>query len=286
MVANPSPGPYPESRQRRLLWVFPQDMKMSVAIPLLSAANPGRRRALGAVALFAALAACGPAPAPEGVNDPYEAENRQVHALNLAVDRALVRPASSVMGDGTGPVARGLSNVAGNLGKPGDVVNNLLQFRIGRATENTLRFAINSTVGIGGLFDPATALGVQGKDTDFGETLHVWGVDEGAYMELPLIGPSTRRDALGSVVDLALDPVNSLLPAPESYYATGVKLGAKLADRSRYSETVDSILYDSADSYLQARLLYLQNRRYELGQTTTTGEGSDFVDPYEDPYGQ
>lgn len=237
-----------------------------------------------AFSLVFGLAACGPAPAPQGINDPYETENRATHAFNVALDRNIIKPMSAGLGSGGGPVSEGIGNFADNLGTPGDVVNNLLQVRVGQATHNTLRFAINSVIGLGGIFDPATAMGVTEKKTDFGETLHVWGVDEGAYVELPLLGPSTQRDALGSVVDLALDPMNYLLPRPESYVGTMAKLAAKLGDRGRYSATVDSILYDSADSYIQARLLYLQNRRYELGQTS--GEFASFEDPYEDPYGQ
>ena len=237
-----------------------------------------------AFSLVFGLAACGPAPAPQGINDPYETENRATHAFNVALDRNIIKPMSAGLGSGGGPVSEGIGNFADNLGTPGDVVNNLLQVRVGQATHNTLRFAINSVIGLGGLFDPATAMGVTEKKTDFGETLHVWGVDEGAYVELPLLGPSTQRDALGSVVDLALDPMNYLLPRPESYVGTMAKLAAKLGDRGRYSATVDSILYDSADSYIQARLLYLQNRRYELGQTS--GESASFEDLYEDPYGQ
>jgi phospholipid-binding lipoprotein MlaA len=250
---------------------------MTLTIPSLSVPQL-------AFLLVFGLAACGPAPAPQGINDPYETENRATHAFNVALDRNIIKPMSAGLGSGGGPVSEGIGNFADNLGTPGDVVNNLLQVRVGQATHNTLRFAINSVIGLGGLFDPATAMGVTEKKTDFGETLHVWGVDEGAYVELPLLGPSTQRDALGSVVDLALDPMNYLLPRPESYVGTMAKLAAKLGDRGRYSATVDSILYDSADSYIQARLLYLQNRRYELGQTS--GESASFEDPYEDPYGQ
>ena len=250
---------------------------MKLTIPLHSMTRP-------AFLLLLGLAACGPAPAPQGINDPYETENRATHAFNLAVDRNIVKPLSAGMGSGGGPISEGIGNFADNLGTPRDVVNNLLQVRVGRATHNTLRFAINSVIGLGGIFDPATAMGVPEKKTDFGETLHVWGVDEGAYLELPLLGPSTQRDALGSVVDLALDPMNYVLPRPESYVGTLAKVVAKLGDRGRYSATVDSVLYESADSYIQSRLLYLQNRRYELGQTS--GESASFEDPYEDPYGQ
>ena len=122
-----------------------------------------------------------------------------------------------------------------------------------------------------------------GDKTDFGETLHVWGVEEGPYVELPFVGPSTSRDTLGMIVDLMIDPVSIFLPEPERYVGIASKMVAKVGDRARYSETVDSILYDSADSYAQARLLYLQNRRFELGQV---GDDSSFEDPYEDSYGQ
>jgi phospholipid-binding lipoprotein MlaA len=153
----------------------------------------------------------------------------------------------------------------------------VLQLRLGKAVHNTLRFAVNTTVGIGGIFDPATKLGLDAKETDFGETLYVWGVDEGYFVELPVIGPSTARDAFGRVVDYALDPVRLLVPKPESYVATVAQAFDKVGSRARHSDLIDSILYDSADSYAQERLLYLQNRHYELGQAPAD---STFEDPY------
>lgn len=235
--------------------------------------------------VFAALAACGPAPLPEGVNDPYEQANRGTHQFNVAVDRSVVRPVSRLFGDGEGFVLRRAKNFSNNLAAPGSVVNNLLQLRLANAAQNTLRFAVNTTFGLGGLFDPAATLGVAPKPSDFGETLHVWGVGEGPYVELPLAGPSTVRDAVGTAVDLVINPTN-LLPEPEVYFGVAAKLASRLGDRARYSGTVDSILYDSADSYAQARLLYLQNRRFELGKGKAAAGATDFVDPYEDPYGQ
>ena len=250
----------------------------------------GSVRPVGAVAALALLlSACGPAAIPSGFDDPDEVHNREVHAFNRGLDRYLLRPTattySRVLPE---PVETGISNFASNLDAPGDVVNNLLQFRIGKAAENTLRFAINSTVGIGGLFDPATALGVAGDPTDFGETLHVWGAPEGQYVEAPFVGPSTSRDMVGLVVDVALNPVRLALPNPEAGYATVTKVASGLSNRARYTNTVDSILYESADSYAQARLLYLQNRRFELGQDAAGGEAG-FEDPYadfEDPYAE
>jgi len=249
-----------------------------------------RLRAGCAALALAALAACGPAPVADGIRDPHETRNRAVHNFNKGVDRVALRPVSRVYGALPDPVERGVSNVAENLSAPGNVVNNLLQGRVGPAAQNTLRFATNTIFGIGGLFDTATALGLPAVETDFGETLHVWGVGEGNYVELPLLGPSTGRDAAGRVVDLATNPLLLALPASEGRVATGFRLASRIGDRSRYSDTLDSILYESADSYAQMRLLYLQNRRFELGRSEGAATGAAaqdaFVDPYEDPYGQ
>jgi phospholipid-binding lipoprotein MlaA len=224
-----------------------------------------------------AMTACAPAPVNTGINDKYETQNRATHQFNLALDKNLLRPVAT-KADNLVPdkIEEGIGNFADNLELPGEVVNSLLQFRLGKAAENTLRFAINTTVGIGGLFDPATPLGIAGKSTDFGETLHVWGVREGYYFELPFFGPSTDRDALGKVVDFVLDPLDLIFPDLDNTPLIA-QIASRISDRGRYSETVDSVLYDSADSYAQARLLYLQNRRFELGEVA--GEES-FEDPY------
>lgn len=249
---------------------------------------PGVRRIVQAfsIAMAGLLAACGPAPVAEGINDPFEAHNRKVHDFNRALDRTFVRPAADAYSILPEPVERGIANFAANLDAPGDVLNSLLQGRPAPAAQNTLRFAVNTIFGIGGLFDTATALGLPADPTDFGETLHVWGVGEGNYTEVPFLGPKTERDLVGTVVDIAANPVSLLLPSPESAYATGAKVASSLGDRARYSDTVDSILYESADSYAQTRLLYLQNRRFALGQTVDDASGEGFVDPYEDPYAE
>ena len=254
---------------------------MIVTIPSLSTA---RLTIVSGCATLALMAGCAQPIAPVAINDPYEVENRDMHAFNVAADRSIIKPFALAVGQpGGGPVQIGIGNFANNLALPGDALNNLLQLRLGKAVENTLRFGINTVVGVGGIFDPATTAGVMGKKSDFGETLYVWGVDEGAYVELPLLGPSTQRDALGEVVDSVINPVGLLLPSPESYIGTVAKVASKISDRARYSETFDSVLYNSADGYAQARLLYLENRRFELGQTT--GDAG-YIDPYEDPYAQ
>lgn len=230
------------------------------------------------------VASCSAPPPPAEINDPDEAFNRKIHSFNKGVDTYVLRPvATTLVRPGGGPISQGVVNFAGNLSTPSDIVNNVLQVRLGHAVENTLRFAINSTVGVGGLFDVAQKMGIEGKDSDFGETLHVWGVAEGRYLDAPLVGPTTSRDLTGKIVDIALDPLQLLLPASEQYIATVSGAAAGVVNRGRYVATVDSILYQSADSYAQSRILYLQNRRFKLGQST----GDDaMIDPYEDLYAE
>ncbi|WP_235829679.1 MlaA family lipoprotein [Frigidibacter oleivorans] len=219
----------------------------------------------------------------DAVNDPFEAQNRRVHAFNRGIDRALVKPSSQVYGRAVPGFLRiGITNVGNNLGLPAAVANNVLQGRVEPAATNTLRFLVNTTFGLGGVLDPATDMGLTERETDFGETLHVWGAAEGPYVELPLIGPSTVRDTAGMVMGVFLDPLGAALDSPESEYVLGVRVLSTIGERYRYSDTIDSLLYQSADSYAQARLLYLQNRRFELG----TEAEEEAYDPYEDPYAQ
>jgi phospholipid-binding lipoprotein MlaA len=255
---------------------------MGLRISLISARLA---RFAAVLAVSSLLSACAGSPGPDGINDPYEAANRRVHGFNRGVDRVLVGPAAKGYGSIVPePAQRVVGNVARTLDLPGDIANDLLQANVADAATNTLRLAVNLTMGVVGLFDAATAIGLPSQPTDFGETLAVWGVGEGAFIELPIAGPSTVRDTVGSIVDIVYDPMRYILPTAEANYATGIQVAAGLGRRYRYSKTIDSLLYESADSYAQTRLLYLQSRRFELGQRTE-GEG-DFVDPYEDPYGE
>ncbi len=250
---------------------------MSSALP-----TPRLRSIVAAMTLLA-LAACGPATLPSGatINDPTEVQNRGIHQFNVAVDRALIRPVSLTYGTVVPePVRDSVSNFSDNLDQPRHVVNNLLQFRLYSAAQNTFRFLVNSTFGFGGLFDPATDMGILPVETDFGETLHVWGVEEGAYVVLPVLGPSTSRDTAGFIVDRVMNPTRLVLTAPESDYATGATVADAMNTRYRFADTIDGLYYDSADSYSQARLLFLQNRRFELRGNAPV----DYADPYEDPY--
>lgn len=223
-----------------------------------------------------ALAACA-RPGPDGIADPYEPLNRQVHAFNRGLDAAVLRPLSRpAQGEAgeDGPLAV-ITRVGDNLSLPGKVINNLLQGRPGDAVQNAGRFVVNTTLGLGGLHDPAEReFALTEVDTDFGETLHVWGVPEGAYLELPVLGPSTERDFAGRIVDWVIDPVGNWLNPDQRRGARVIRLLSKAGDRAALGETVDSVLHESADSYAQLRLIYLQNRRFELG------EEAEVIDPY------
>ena len=236
---------------------------------------------------FVAVASC-TAPQATGINDPHEDDNRQTHEANRALDRTLIKPASGAYGNGLPqPVRQGIGNFASNLNLPGVVVNNLLQLNLEDAVKNASRFLFNSTIGIGGVLDPSTTMGLHEESSDFGETLHVWGVGEGNYVELPFVGPSTERDMAGMVVDLFTNPLSFGSSGAGRLLGPTAKGLSKLGDRYEFADTIDTILYDSADSYAQARLLYLQHRRFQLGQELSAdalvAEGEE---AYEDFYAE
>lgn len=245
-------------------------------------------KSAGIVAIVG-LGACSVAPPGTNIHDPFETSNRKVHAFNKSIDRAALRPAGNAYGAVVpDPIDAGIQNFADNLGAPQNVVNHTLQGDLENATLQSLRFVINSTVGLLGLFDPATVMGIPDEDTDFGETLHVWGVQEGAYLEVPFLGPTNERDLAGTVVDMATDPLGYVVSYPEKGYVTGARVAGVLDSRHEFGETVDSILYDSADSYAQLRLLSVQNRRFELGseagQDTSAAATAVDEELYDDSY--
>lgn len=239
---------------------------------------------LALVGLVALVSACSSPQGLEDIHDPYESSNRKVHALNKSLDRAVLRPVARAYTDIVPkPVLIGISNFSNFLDLPGNVVNDLLQLNLGNALKNSGRFVINGTVGVLGLYDAAAEVGLYAEDSDFGETLHVWGIGEGAYLELPVMGGSTTRDATGIVVDALFNPMTAVMTDYWKLSGTGVKTLDMLGERGRFGSTVDSVLYDSADSYSQSRLFYLQSRRHELGLELAE---EDYFDPYEDLYGE
>lgn len=240
------------------------------------------------VVMTLGVSACSTPPAhyPAGQPwDPYETRNRAIHDFNKDVDRYALRHTakgfSAVVPD---DIETFLSRLSDTLSLPGSVVNSLLQGDIRGAGADTTRFVINSTLGLGGVFDAATEMGLpDAQDTDFGETLHVWDVNQGGYVVLPFLGPSTERDAVGKVVNGFLDPFNYVLFSNAQLRAkVAVNVASGLSARGGpFGTTIDSVLDNSSDSYVQTRSIYLQNRQFQLGEDT----GAAYGDPYDDPYG-
>lgn len=237
----------------------------------------------------ASLSACAtyqdPATRTDGINDPYEKQNRGIHAFNKGLDKNLVRPVSQGYAAVVAPEIRDtVNNFSDNLSMPGVAVNSLLQGDLRGVGLATVRFVMNTTIGLGGIIDAASEFNIPEHDTDFGETLAVWGAGEGAYVELPVFGPSTQRDAIGLVTDFFTNPLTiaTLDKSPEKYVPPTATAGAVLNNRDKFKGTIDSVLYESEDSYAQSRSIYLQNRRFELG-----GAVEEDLDPYSiDPYEQ
>ena len=151
-------------------------------------------------------------------NDPAEGVNRAIFKVNVAADHAVVRPVAQAYTDHVPEfVQTGIHNVVQNLKEPAVAVNDVLQGNVNHAWQSAQRLAVNTTVGAAGMFDVAEKWGVPPHKADFGQTLAVWGVGEGPFVELPLLGPSNPRDAVGTVVDLALNPLTFVGGAPATY---------------------------------------------------------------------
>ena len=240
------------------------------------------KRNIGSVLFLVALLGVTACSRPDGsveVHDPFETQNRLTHQTNKDLDRALVRPTSNTYGRIIpAPAQEGVANFASNIDTPRHIMNDILQGQGEDAGHNFFRFLVNTTIGLAGLFDPASSMGLEARPSDFGETLYTWGVPEGSYQELPVIGPSTERHTVGRVVDFVSSPIASAFGSGQQWIPPTSSVLAGLGYRYQVSSTIDAILYDSADSYAQGRSLYLQNRRFRLGAET---DDFDF-DPYED----
>ena len=194
-------------------------------------------------------------------NDPYENFNRKVLNFNLKSDKYLLKPAAQAYSKIPSPVRNGIGNFISNLTEPYTVLNDLLQGKFRKAGRDTGRFVINTTLGLLGLNDVATHMNLPKQREDFGQTLAVWGVEEGPYLVLPFLGPSNVRDAVGLVPAYAgADPVSSLNNSPERWYALGVRF---VHGRSTLLGT-DEVLELQPDKYLFLREGYRQRREIQI----------------------
>jgi phospholipid-binding lipoprotein MlaA len=235
-------------------------------------------------AIFGVLLCCGGcASAPKGEaaadeaesdNDPAEGVNRAIFKANLGVDRAVMKPVAKAYREHLpDAVQTGVHNVVQNLKEPAVAVNDLLQGNVGNAWQSVQRLAVNTTIGAAGVVDVAAKWGLPPHKADFGQTLGVWGVGEGPYIQLPLLGPSNPRDALGTAVDLALNPLTFVGGAPATYagVATG---GANAVDkRAEHLEDLDALERNSLDYYAALRSVYRQHREAEINAAKGPPEG-------------
>lgn len=192
-------------------------------------------------------------------HDPFEPYNRTMHAFNDLLDRVLLKPLAEGYKEITPePVDESVSNFFANLGDVVNALNNLLQFKFEAALNDTARVVYNTTFGIGGLFDVATRFGLPKHNEDFGQTLGHWGVGEGYYLVLPVLGPSTTRDAFGLVVDYQANPVTHLEPRSHRYALRALEGIDTRADLLRAERALGEA---ALDPYLFMRDAYLQRRR-------------------------
>jgi len=238
-------------------------------------------RGLALLAIGFLLSGCAAVPEGQGVDyDPWERLNRGTHNVNDAIDRVTLKPIArgynKVVPE---PVRNGVTNFSRNLFTPRSAVNNFLQGKPKDGISELARFVVNSTVGIGGIFDVAAKNGVEAKTEDFGQTAAVWGVPQGPYVVLPFLGPSNLRDAILMPADMAADPLyhyDGNQAARNSLYAIRlVNLRARLL-------SIEELLQDSADPYVTIRESYLQNREFEIHDGDPPLDDDEFYDDFLD----
>lgn len=227
-----------------------------------------------------------PAPAQAPVAyDPWEKFNRQVHRFNNAVDRTVARPlARAYVAAVPRPVRLGVGNFFDNLRQPLTMVNQLLQGRPRDATQTFGRFVVNSTLGIGGIFDPASDLKMKRRSEDFGQTLGTWGWRRSRYVELPFFGPRTVRDVLGMAGDMPLSPVRQIEDDKTRIFLQGLNL----VDTRAQLLSLDSLREGAVDDYALVRDSWLQRRNYQIEshrtpQQPSEGELPEYLQDETDP---
>lgn len=218
-----------------------------------------------------------PPPAQQAASyDPWEKFNRRVHRFNNAVDRRVAKPlATAYVNVVPRPVRLGVGNFFNNLSQPVSAVNALLQGKPKQAGQSIGRFLLNSTLGIAGIFDPATAAKIPNKSEDFGQTLGVWGWKKSRYIELPLFGPRTFRDIVGMAGDAPLSPIRQIEEDRVRVFLQGLQL----VDLRAQLMSTDSFREGAADDYALVRDAWMQRRQYQI-QADRPREGEDALPDY------
>jgi len=213
------------------------------------------------------------------VKDCFESINRATFALNESLDKAIFKPAAKAYRVLPSSVRTGTSNILVNLSSLITVPNNILQGEFKKAGINVGRFAINTTVGILGIYDVAEKMNFpKYEKEDYGQTFGAWGIGPGCYVVLPVLGPSTVRDTAGSFINiLGGDPYynvssngNNEYLTTSQYMTTKILTGVNF--RARNLETIDNLEKNSLDFYASVKSIYLQDRQRKIANTTATIE--------------
>lgn len=238
-------------------------------------------RIAASVCAVLVLSACASAPQDKAereayleANDPIEPFNRGVFKVNKAVDDGVIKPVSTIYQDAVPETIRkAVRNFLNNLRSPVILANNLMQGDVEGAKVTLARFMTNTIAGLGGIADPAAEMGAKYRNEDFGQTLAVWGVSEGPYVMLPILGPSNPRDALGIVVDTLIDPVGHIIGGVAETTEGTTRAGMTGVDlRSRNIKNLEELEKSSLDFYTTIRSLYRQLRTDAIknGETDET----------------
>ncbi len=224
----------------------------------------------------------GCATLPSGKPDPrdrFERLNRSIYAFNMALDRHILRPVAQGYVKVTPVFIRArIGNFMSNLVYPTTLINDFLQGKADDGANDLARLAVNTTIGIGGLFDPASRMGIDRHDQDFGQTLGRWGVHSGPYLMLPLLGPSTVRDSIGLGTDaLALYEIVSVYVLQENTYLEYGLFALKSVNTRAGLLDTDQILNRTYDPYAFIRSAYLQRREYLIHDADVPAD-QDFPD--------
>lgn len=203
--------------------------------------------------------------------DPFEETNRSIYEFNESLDSNVLEPVSRAYKNNMPEAAqKGIGNFLDNLGDVSTLANQILQFKPIESAETLARILVNTTIGLGGLFDVASDMGLITEDEDFGQTMAVWGVEQGPYVVLPLLGPSTVRDGIGTYVDLT-SPANMVDEIGE----VGVSV-INVVDKRVDLLPITDILDQSDDPYITMRSSYLQKRNNDIYDGNVPVTDDDF----------
>lgn len=209
-------------------------------------------------------------------NDPFEPVNRTIFDVNDFLDRLLIRPLAELYRVTVPPVLRDrLAGVVKNMSEPVIFANNLLQGETSKAGTTLGRFVVNTTAGVGGMFEVANGVGLTRQTGDFGQTLYTWGLPEGPYIVLPMFGPSNVRDTVGLVADSFMSPWKYLVALEgseaETIFSVADFTASGIVKREENIEPLDALREGSLDFYAQLRSVYRQHRAKTLGAPLPTG---------------